>query len=250
MQERSALGRLLNATIVVCGACYILYVAVYLGLDLKSVVARPLRDSVNVRLRLHSNPAPWVQPHIHPSLPPLGLVTSNTQLRVTFARSCPPFYPFPNSLACTLPMQVNTYQAGHALTWASGARAYTAMIALLKSASCSLLVSRSPAPESSYIGGLLATSRCRRFSLSCRMERSRCSCTQRARQERRTPTLTQTASTESATLSRLLKSRCQVCAFPNKIIKRGVDPCLSCHGPEQPGEFAHEIDGGEGKHWA
>ncbi len=61
MQERSALGRLLNATIVVCGACYILYVAVYLGLDLKSVFAKPQHETYKVRLHLHSKPAAWVR---------------------------------------------------------------------------------------------------------------------------------------------------------------------------------------------
>ena len=66
------MGRLLNATIVVCGACYILYIAVYLGLDLKSIVARPLRDTANVRLRLHSNPAPWVRTHPPPCCLSLG----------------------------------------------------------------------------------------------------------------------------------------------------------------------------------
>ena len=81
MQERSALGRLLNATIVVCGACYILYIAVYLGLDLKSIVSRPLRDTVNLRLRLHSNPAPWVRPHHTPFCPFPGLADMQLPLR-------------------------------------------------------------------------------------------------------------------------------------------------------------------------
>ena len=81
MQERSALGRLLNATIVVCGACYILYVAVYLGLDLKSIVARPMRDTVNVRLRLHTNPAPQVRLLISSYL--LDLLPCGMPLQVT-----------------------------------------------------------------------------------------------------------------------------------------------------------------------
>ena len=55
------MGRLLNATIVVCGACYILYVAVYLGLDLKSVFAKPQHETYKVRLHLHSKPAAWVR---------------------------------------------------------------------------------------------------------------------------------------------------------------------------------------------
>ena len=61
MQERSALRRLLNATIVVCGASYILYVAVYLGLDLKSIIARPLHEPASIKLRLHTNPAEEVR---------------------------------------------------------------------------------------------------------------------------------------------------------------------------------------------
>lgn len=60
MQERTCLGRLLNATIVVCGACYILYVAVYLGLDLQTFIAKPSHDPVRLRLHLRSNPSDWV----------------------------------------------------------------------------------------------------------------------------------------------------------------------------------------------
>ena len=63
-QERSALGRLLNATIVVCGACYILYVAVYLGLDLREIVAKPSQEPVKVKLYIRSKGLQWVPPHL------------------------------------------------------------------------------------------------------------------------------------------------------------------------------------------